>query len=404
VSCPSALVYGDAYRHAPYDFGASHPLQPARMEMAVALMAACGLLDAPNVSRIEPRPATTVELQAVHDAAYVAAVRELSIGDHLLRDLGDLAAGYGFHHEDNPVFPGMAEAAALVAGSTVAGAEAILDGSVLHAFVPAGGMHHAHRARASGFCIFNDPAVAIAAVRARYGIRVAYVDVDAHHADGMQSTFYNDPNVLTISLHESGLYLFPGEGFIHEQGEGAGFGYNVNMPLQRYTTDAPYLLAFHAVVPPLLRAFKPDLLVTQCGCDSHWLDPLSHLATSTAIWPVLANTFHDLAHELCGGRWLAMGGGGFDPYSVVPRAWTMLFAGMCGMDLPAELPRSFLELRQQHVASLPGPLPGFATTFAETMDLPIPEAHYQYVLDITARTLGRLREAAFPPLGATDTD
>jgi len=162
--------------------------------------------------------------------------------------------------------------------------------------------------------------------------------------------------------------------------------------------------ALYSLDMEVLERLRPDLLVTQCGCDSHWLDPLSHLATSTAIWPVLANTFHDLAHELCGGRWLAMGGGGFDPYSVVPRAWTMLFAGMCGMDLPAELPRSFLELRQQHVASLPGPLPGFATTFAETMDLPIPEAHYQYVLDITARTLGRLREAAFPPLGATDTD
>lgn len=399
MPCPCVLIHGESYGQPRYDFGPTHPLQPVRIDLAVALIAACGLLDRDGVARIAPRAATREELERVHDPSYVAAVQELGAGDHLLRDLGDLAERYGFHHEDNPAFPGMAEAAALVAGGTVAGVEAVMDGRALHAFAPAGGMHHARRARAAGFCIYNDPAVAIAAMRARYGGRVAYVDVDGHHADGVQSIFYDDPDVLVISLHESGLYLYPGTGFIDEQGEGAGLGYTVNMPLQRYTTDAPYLLAFNAVVPPLLRAFDPDLLVTQCGCDVHWHDPLTHLATSMALWSALARTFHGLAHELCGGRWLATGGGGFDIYDVVPRAWTLLFAEMSGAELQDELPPDFLEARRALIARGHEPAPRLSDTFSERLDLPIPLAHHQYVLDVTSRTLGRLRAAAFPLLG-----
>jgi acetoin utilization protein AcuC len=391
---PVALVYGDAYKDAVYDFGSFHPLQPIRVQLAVELMRACGLLDAPGVTRLDPRPATRAELTAVHDPAYVDAVEVLGDSGHIPHELSRLAAAHGFASSDNPVFGGMHEASALVAGGTVLAAEAIMEGRALHAFAPAGGLHHAHHSRAAGFCIYNDPAVAIAAVRARYGARVVYIDVDAHHGDGVQELFYRDPNVLTISIHESGRYLFPGTGFIDELGEGSGFGYSVNVPLEPYTTDAPFLRAVEAVIPPLVRAFKPDLIVTQCGCDSHWLDPLTHLATSTAMGPVLPRLFHELAHDLCGGRWLATGGGGYDLYSVVPRAWTLLFVGMVGADLPESLPTSFLELRRRHSAE------SMAVTYADPDDSPVPEEVQQRVLEATDRTVARVRDAVFPLLGA----
>lgn len=391
---PVALVYGDAYNDAVYDFGSFHPLQPIRVQLAVELMRACGLLDTPGVTRLDPRPATLAELTAVHDPAYVDAVEVLGASGHVPHELSRLAAMHGFTSGDNPVFDGMHEAAALVAGGTVVAAEAIMEGRASHAFAPAGGLHHAHFSRAAGFCVYNDPAVAIAAVRARYGARVVYIDVDAHHGDGVQELFYSDPNVLTISIHESGRYLFPGTGFVDELGTGPGFGYSVNVPLEPYTTDVPFMRAVEAVIPPLVRAFRPDVIVTQCGCDSHWLDPLTHLATSTAIWPTLARLFHDLAHELCDGRWLATGGGGYDLYSVVPRAWTMLFAGMVGASLPDALPPTFLELRARHSPD------ALAVTFADPDGSPIAEEAQQRVLSATMRTIERVRESVFPLLGA----
>jgi acetoin utilization protein AcuC len=284
----------------------------------------------------------------------------------------------------------MDEASALVAGGTVVAAEAIMSGRALHAFAPAGGLHHAHRDRAAGFCIYNDPAVAIAVVRNAYGGRVVYVDVDAHHGDGVQELFYDDPNVLTISLHESGRHLFPGTGFIDELGVGPGYGYSVNVPLEPYTTDEPFLRAVDEIVLPLVRAYKPDLIVTQCGCDSHWLDPLTHLATSTRLWPALSRTFHDLAHEVCGGRWLATGGGGYDLYSVVPRAWTLLFAGMIGAELPAHLPAPFIE-RQHRYSKLP-----MATTFLDTEPPPVPADRVLAVGEATDKTIRPVRESVFP--------
>jgi acetoin utilization protein AcuC len=284
----------------------------------------------------------------------------------------------------------MGEASALVAGGTIVAAEEIMSGRALHAFAPAGGLHHAHYARAAGFCIYNDPAVAIAAVRSRYGGRVIYIDVDAHHGDGVQELFYGDPNVLTISMHESGRYLFPGTGFIQELGEGAGYGYSVNVPLDPYTTDAPFLRVVDEVILPLARAFKPDLIVTQCGCDSHWLDPLTHLATSTHIWPILARSFHGLAHEVCGGRWLATGGGGYDLYSVVPRAWTLLFAGMVEAPLPETLPDAFIDVRRRHSRE------PMATTFLDPEQAPIPAERQRAIDATTNHAIREAHEIVFP--------
>jgi len=391
---PVALVSHLAPDGAVYDFGPQHPLQPIRVEMAFALIRACGLAAAPGVSLLQPRFASRDELTRVHAPEYVDAVQRLGAAGQPGRSLAPLVAAHGFQSPDNPVFPRMHEAAALVAGGSIVAAEAIMDGRALHAFAPGGGLHHAHRSRAAGFCIYNDPAVAIAAVRARHDIRVVYVDVDAHHGDGVQELFYDDPNVLTISIHESGHYLFPGTGFVDELGHGPGYGYSINVPLEPYAGDGPLLRAVDEVVVPLVRAFKPDLLVTQCGCDSHWLDPITHLAASTAIWPRLAATFHALAHEVCGGRWLATGGGGYDHYSVVPRAWTMLFAGMIGADLPPDLPAAFLEIRARH-ATHP-----MATTFLDPQGIAVPPARQTAIDAATADTIATIRALPLPFLPA----
>jgi acetoin utilization protein AcuC len=361
-----------------------------RVELTFELLRACGLLDAPGVTLVYPRLATREELTAVHGPAYVEAVELLSAGGEHSRELARLAALFGFHSSDNPVFPGMQQAASFVCGGAVLAAEAIMSGRARHAFVPAGGLHHAHMARAAGFCIYNDPAVAIAAARDRHGARVAYVDVDAHHGDGVQEIFYQDPNVLTISIHESGQYLFPGTGFVQEIGDGPGYGYSINVPLEPYAGDAALLRAVDEVVRPLVRAYRPDLLVTQCGCDSHWLDPLTHLAATTRIWPVLAETFHALAHEVCDGRWLATGGGGYDLYSVVPRAWTLIFAGMVGVQLPEELPADFLELRRRVTdRTLP-------TTFLDRDPAPVRADLADVALTAAAETIEVVRGLPLP--------
>jgi acetoin utilization protein AcuC len=312
-----------------YDFGPGHPLAPVRVELTVALARELGVLAQPSVSLLEPAPAGRDELELVHDPAYIDAVRQAG------RDgLGNLSHGLGT--SDNPVFPGMHEASALVAGATLAAARAVWRGEALHAANIAGGLHHAMRGSASGFCVYNDPAIAISALLDAGAQRVAYVDLDVHHGDGVQAAFYDDPRVLTISLHEHPATLFPGTGLASELGRGDGRGYAVNMPLPAFTGDAGWLRAFDAVVPPLLRAFRPEILVSQHGCDSHRLDPLAHLELSVDAQRRAALMVHDLAHEVCGGRWLLTGGGGYALVQVVPRSWTHLLAIAAGEPVPPE--------------------------------------------------------------------
>jgi acetoin utilization protein AcuC len=319
VSGTVSLVWGDALMA--YRLSEDHPLQPLRVKLTVDLIRELGL-DA-HARILAPRPATDGEIGLCHSSGYIDLVKLLSEGAPIDRE----AVEAGFGSPDNPVALRMHDACAAVVGASVVAAEAVHSGAALHAFNPAGGLHHAMRDRASGFCVYNDVAVAVAWLRAR-GHRVAYVDVDAHHGDGTQALFYTDPDVLTISLHESGRYLFPGTGFPDETGAGAARGTSANLPLAPYTWDEPWLAAFDATVPALLRAFRPTVLVTQDGCDTHALDPLAHLLGSTAIWPHVGRRFHELAHELCEGRWVATGGGGYAVREVVPRAWTLLFAEM----------------------------------------------------------------------------
>jgi acetoin utilization protein AcuC len=323
VSGQVALVYGDALMK--HHLSDEHPLQPIRVQLAVDLIKSTGLIE--HAHLLPPRMATDEELELVHSPEYIRLVRELS--DPVLRRKVSFevidAAGYA--SADNPISDELHEGTALVAGASLVAAESIQSGGFLHAFSPSGGLHHAHSDRASGFCTYNDAAIACQWFKER-GHRVAYVDVDVHHGDGVEDIFQSDPDVLTISLHESGHWLFPGTGFPEDSGVGPGQGFKANLPFVPYTWDEPWLAGFESVVPALLRRFKPTVLVTQDGCDTHHLDPLAHLAATTRIWPKIGARFHELAHELCEGRWLALGGGGYAIREVVPRAWTLLFAEM----------------------------------------------------------------------------
>jgi len=339
---PTALIWDDD--HIKYDFGPDHPLKPIRVELTVELIRACGLTDAEDVVTMPRAAFGEDDVLRLHTEDYVDAVRRLSA-----RPDPAGAPHYGLGMGDNPVFAGMHEASLEVCGASVAAAEAVWRGEVTHAFNPAGGLHHAMPDRAAGFCIYDDPAAAIDWLLRNGASRVAYVDVDTHHGDGVQEFFYSDPRVLTISLHESGRYLFPGTGFPDEVGEGDGRGTSLNVALPPATPGDVYLEAFDAVVPPALDAFRPEILVTQLGCDTHVTDPLAHLALTTDDYHHLAQRLHGLAHQHTGGRWVATGGGGYQIASVVPRAWTIYFAELTGQELPHEVPWSWLQLVQERL-------------------------------------------------------
>jgi acetoin utilization protein AcuC len=313
-------------------------------------MRAYGLLDLADVELIPPRLASDEELRLIHTAEYIAAVKHAG-------EVGQPAPDHGLGSSDNPLFSGMHEASAQVAGGSIDAADFVMRGANQHAFSIAGGLHHAMRGRASGFCVYNDASIAIEHLRRRHGARVLYVDTDAHHGDGVQDAFYDTNQVLTVSFHESGRYLFPGTGWVDETGRGAGKGYAVNVPLPPGTGDAGYGAAFDELVPALARAFRPDVNVNQNGADAYRADPLAHLQVTTGFYAHVARTMHDLAHELCDGRWLALGGGGYDLYSAVPRAWTLVFAELCGATLCDELPPAWLHVaRAKGARNLPSRL------------------------------------------------
>ena len=221
-------------------------------------------------------------------------------------------------------------------------AELVLEGKVKHAVNIAGGLHHAKRQKASGFCVYNDAAVAIAWIREKYDARVLYIDIDAHHSDGVQDIFYEDPDVMVISIHESGNYLFPGTGSIFEQGAGDGFGTTINVPLEPLTEDDSWISAFNSVVIPNARMFAPDIIISQNGCDGHYLDPLTHMALTMKSYQEAFVSIHQLAEQLCDGRLVALGGGGYNIWQVVPRAWALLWSTLSGQELGQELPASWL--------------------------------------------------------------
>lgn len=327
-----------------YDFGAGHPLNPVRVELTMALARELGVLDRPNVRVSEFETAGDKLLRLVHEEPYITAVKHAGA-------TGLPEPRHGLGTPDNPVFLGMHEASALVAGASAAAAKAVWTGRAEHAANIAGGLHHALSGAASGFCVYNDPAVAIAWLLENGAERVAYVDIDVHHGDGVQAAFYDDPRVLTISLHESPRTLFPGTGFPDETGAD---GTSVNISLPPGTGDRPWLRAFDAIVPPLLRRFRPEVLVTQHGADGHALDPLAHLTLSVDGQRTAYALLHALAHETAGGRWVVTGGGGYELVQVVPRVWTHLLAEAAGGPIPPETPtpddwRAFVRHRTEEI-------------------------------------------------------
>lgn len=326
----AAFAYHDSLsRHV---LRPDHPLQAVRLRYTYELLEAYKAFDDVGAVLIEPRPATDKEIQSFHDPEYVEAVKSLSLGErgHDLERFNFSMGG------DNPVFDGMYEAAALSTGASVEMARLIGEKETSVAFNISGGLHHAAAKNASGFCVFNDPVIAINQLLAK-GMKAVYVDIDAHHGDGVQNAFFDTDQVLTISIHESGMFLFPGTGSVQEMGTGSGNGYSVNVPLYPYTDDDTYLWAFREIVPPLVEAFNPDVLVTQLGIDSYHSDPLAHLLLSSEGFVEAVKEFSQM-----GLPWLAMGGGGYD-LGGVARCWALAYGVMLGREWPDAIPSQYRE-------------------------------------------------------------
>lgn len=370
-----------------YDFGSDHPMRPERGMALRELLTATGLLRGAKVRTVSPVPATNDELTLIHTPAYVETVRALSSGAPDPRRAEAVGLGEG----DTPAFPGMHETASLLAGGTLQAARAVMRGDTAHAFNSGGGLHHAHPDRASGFCIYNDLAIAIAAVVQEFEAKVLYLDFDVHHGDGVQAAFYDDPRVLTVSLHETGKYLFPGTGGVLEMGAGAGLGYSVNVPLAAFTQDDSWIAAIEALLPPLVEGFGPDLIISQHGCDSHMWDSQAHLELTTRSFVAAARLTHQLAHTFCGGRWVATGGGGYEAVRVVPRAWAIVWSEMTGKPLPEELPAGWVE---RWTPAADGPLPPGVLDPPETART---IARREVIDRENSETVARVRELALSP-------
>ncbi|MBI4637055.1 MAG: acetoin utilization protein AcuC [Candidatus Rokubacteria bacterium] len=323
----TALIHSDAYTR--FDYGPEHPLRMERLGLTWRLMRAYGLTEIAQAKVLTPEPADEAIICRYHGRQYVELLKKVSAGERV-----PTAPLYGLGFGDNPIFPGLWEVSCLAVGGSLLAARLVADGEVDRAFHFAGGLHHALPDRASGFCYLNDPVLAILHLRQK-GWRVCYVDIDAHHGDGVQFAFYRDRDVLTISTHERGDRLFPGTGFVHELGEEDGKGYSVNLPLQPFTDDEVYAETFEAVVPPLIQAFRPDVVVAQLGIDSHRTDPLTHLALTVQGFTRTVARIAELSPRL-----VALGGGGYDLPNVA-RAWTAAWAVLNGVELAPELPPAF---------------------------------------------------------------
>ena len=328
---PLGIVYSDAFQQ--YDFGPTHPLKPTRLKLTFELMRAVGLFSDANVRVVEPRQATRDELLLFHEEDYLNLVKRVSQSGTGYLDMGD-----------TPAFKGCYEASALGAGASLTAVDLVMSGKVTHAMNIAGGLHHAHPGRASGFCIFNDPAISIAYLKKKYSVeRILYLDVDAHHGDGVMYGFYSDPGVLDIDFHEDGRHLFPGTGFIQEVGEREASGLKINVPLSPFTNDETYLKLFREVVPMAVRKYRPQILLLQCGVDSHANDLLAHLQITTKSYCEITSTLHELAHEVADGRLVVFGGGGYNIANVA-RTWALVASTLVDYHPPQSIPASWQRL------------------------------------------------------------
>lgn len=326
----AVFIYGDELSRR--DSREDEIWGPTRLEYTHELLKSYGAFNRSDSKVAAPKDAEETALISFHTEEYVEAVKSLSNGENKFNPRRFNFSDIG----DNPVYPGMYELSKLVVGASLTAAEMVSSGEVDVAFNCAGGLHHAAPDHASGFCIFNDVVIAIKRLTEK-GLRVAYIDIDAHHGDGVQNAFYNTDQVLTISLHQTGRLLFPGTGDGSEVGAGVGEGYSVNIPLSPYTDDKIYLWAFDQVVPQIVKSYEPDIVVTQLGADTHYLDPLTQLSLTTEGYAGLINRIRELAP-----KWIALGGGGYEIGGVV-RFWTLAYGIMIEEDWPDEIPDDFQE-------------------------------------------------------------
>lgn len=334
MTCNASFIFSNAYLD--YHFHSDHPFNQKRVLLAKDLLEKTNILT--NNDIVQPRMATTDELSLFHDLAYIQAVKKASTGQMHSDDSGE----YGLGTEDTPIFDGMHEAASYLVGGTLTAVDTVLQGISDHALNLGGGLHHGFKRRASGFCIYNDGAAAIKYIREKYDLRVLYVDTDAHHGDGVQWAFYDDPNVCTFSIHETGRYLFPGTGNINERGIKEGHGYSFNLPIDAFTEDESFINLYETAFREIAAYFKPDVIVTQNGADAHAYDPLTHLCATMDIYERIPLLAHELAHKYCDGRWIALGGGGYDMWRVIPRAWSQIWSVMkTGKTQKRDLPLSW---------------------------------------------------------------
>lgn len=380
MSHDSVFIYSDDLLN--YRFNAEHPFNQIRVKLTLDLLRQLHAIDDSQI--VPPRAATDEELYLIHDPSYVNAVKQAGYGK-LSANEGE---SFGLGTEDVPMFPNMHEASAFLVGGTLTAVDYVMTGRAKHALHLGGGLHHGFRGKASGFCIYNDSSVAIKYLQEKYKARVLYVDTDAHHGDGVQWSFYDDPDVCTLSIHETGRYLFPGTGNVNERGQGKGYGFSFNIPVDAFTEDDSWLDMYRTSLREVAEFFKPDVILTQNGADSHYLDPLTHLSSTIKIYREIPKLAHEIAHQYCDGKWIAVGGGGYDIWRVVPRAWALVWLAMtensnCYGSLPIEWIKNWEN-------QSPVPLP---TEWDDPSDLykPIPRK-----AEITEKNAQTLEKALYP--------
>jgi acetoin utilization protein AcuC len=371
----TAFIYTD--RYVDHDYGSAHPLKIVRLKLTFELIRAYDLLSLPSTRLVETREATEEELSLFHSRDYLDVLKRASQGS----PVGDPFM-YGLGPGDNPIFEGLWEWSLLATGASIQSAQLVAEKEADIAFNIAGGLHHAFRDRASGFCYVNDPVITILWLLDRCK-RVAYIDIDAHHGDGVQRAFYETDRVMTISLHESGNFLFPGSGFEYEMGKGEGEGFSINVPLHPFTDDETYLWAFEEVVPPLIRGFKPEVMVTQLGVDTFYTDPLTHLCLTTRGFTKVIERLKGLSIP-----WVALGGGGYEVANVA-KAWTLAWAVMNGVELDKGIPQAFVEIARRL---------GFRGDALRDPPLSIPQGKQREARMETERVVHYVKKALFPEI------
>jgi acetoin utilization protein AcuC len=376
MSSDAIFIYSDDLLN--YKFNSHHPFNQFRLKLTLDLLKKLNAIDDSMI--IPPKQASEDELALIHDRQYIQAVKQAGQGNLP----PEKAENYGLGTEDTPIFPNMHEASSFLVGGTLTAVDYVMTGKAKHALHLGGGLHHGFRGKASGFCVYNDSSVAIKYLQEKYNARVLYVDTDAHHGDGVQWSFYDDPNVCTLSIHETGRYLFPGTGHITERGQGSGYGYTFNIPLDAFTEDESWLHAYETSLREVAEFFKPDVIITQNGADSHYYDPLTHLSSTMKIYQEIPKLAHEIAHKYCDGKWIAVGGGGYDIWRVVPRAWARIWLEMTeNSNCSGNLPRSWVE-EWQKKASVPLP-----TTWEDLENLYPPIPRKAEIMEKNAQTVER---------------